>query len=220
MKGGGRRGEGWGWGGRVRERSCQGNVYPCHSSQKSAMDEWITAISDCQGESSVRFDVCCGQNGSHATECTNGRISKDAVFGLTFMSCFACVRIAFVYTGMFRLFSRWNTVHCAQTRAGTHTNTGKFPARPCRQSFRAMAAGLLCVFLCVCVVFGYSLAIGAAPSYGCLSFSVPSSHHIIVSLLFSLSLAIFQAVPSSPTVPESRPWKPRMHCTSRRPCQG
>lgn len=58
-----RRNEGWreerggeGWV-RERERSCQGNVYPCHSSQKSAMDKWITAISDCQGGSSVRFDA-------------------------------------------------------------------------------------------------------------------------------------------------------------------
>lgn len=81
------------------------------------------------------------------------------------------------------------TVH-KHARAHTHTNTGEFPAQPCRQSFRAMAAGLLCVCLCVCVVFGYSLVIGAAPSHGCLSFSVPSSHNIIVSLSFSLSCCI------------------------------
>lgn len=70
------------------------------------------------------------------------------------------------------------------------------------------------VCVCVCVVFSYLLMIGAAPSRSCLS-SVPSSHNIIVSF----SLPVFQAVPSSPTVPESQPWKPRMHCTSRRPCQ-
>lgn len=51
MKGGGRRKEsGGGGGGGESEgegRSCQA-VYPCHSSQESAMDKWITAISDCQ----------------------------------------------------------------------------------------------------------------------------------------------------------------------------
>lgn len=59
-------------------------------------------------------------------------------------------------------------------RAITQTQVNP-PARPCRQSFTAMAAGSLCVSVracmraCVCVrvVFGYSLVIGAAPSHVC-----------------------------------------------------
>lgn len=84
--------------GEESERSCQGNVYPCHSSEKSAMGEWITAISDCQAESSVRLDVFCGQNGSHATECTNHCMYKASGFGATLISFPACIWITFVYT--------------------------------------------------------------------------------------------------------------------------
>lgn len=115
-----------------RERSCQGNVSPCHSSQKSAMDEWITAISDCQAESSVRFDVFWGQSGSHATQCTNHCAYKASLFGPTFTSFPACVWI--MYTGVSEMQL---DVH---RRAGLRTQT-----RPC--SFRAAATGLLSFFV-------------------------------------------------------------------------
>lgn len=127
---------------RERERSCQA-VYPCHNSQKSAMDEWITAISGCQGKSSVRFDVLMG-----AWWLSRNRIHKsshvDANFSPTYFPS-ACKWIAFAVAEIFNLFSHRNAVYCG------HTSTNKFPLRPCRQSFRAMAAGLLRV--CVCVLF-------------------------------------------------------------------
>lgn len=103
MKGGGRRVEGWV---REREKSCQGNVYPCHGSQRRAMDKWITAFSDCQ-ESSIRFDVFCRQGGSHTREGANCRISGAAIFASpSAFECAISIFVQFVYTGMFRLFSR------------------------------------------------------------------------------------------------------------------
>lgn len=105
-----RRNEGWreGRGGRAqRERSCQGNVDPCHSSQRSGMDKWITTLSDCQGGIAFRFVV---------PQC----------LGLTFISLAACAWVVFMYTGIFRLFRCWNPVRCAQNSHGrTHTHKHK-----------------------------------------------------------------------------------------------
>lgn len=75
----------------MRERSCQENVYPCHSRQKSAMDEWITAILDCQGESSIRFDVFCRQSGSHESRTQISILQKRHFFPFQFCMHMDCV---------------------------------------------------------------------------------------------------------------------------------
>ena len=143
MKGGGREARG-GVGEREkeRERSCQGNVYPCHSSQKSAMDEWITAISDCQGASSVRFDVFCGQNGSSRNRMHKSPLLRSRSSSPHF-HVFLCMRLDCVHRNAPFVQSLEYCSLCTNTH--THTHTGKFPVRPCRQSFRAIAAGSLCV---------------------------------------------------------------------------
>lgn len=71
------------------------------------MDKWIGAISDSRK-----------QNAQIVT-------SPEHIFCLIFCLLYSLYSmwIAFVDTGMFRLFSRCNTACCAQARTSTHTQT-------------------------------------------------------------------------------------------------
>lgn len=126
---------------RERERSCQA-VYPCHNSQKSAMDEWITAISGCQGKSSVRFDVLMG-----AWWLSRNRIYKsshvDANFSPTYFPS-ACKWIAFAVAEIFNL-SVTEMLFIVDTQARTNSLCGHVD--------RVSELWLQAYSVCVCCCF-------------------------------------------------------------------
>lgn len=188
-----------------REGRCQGNVFP---------------LSQKPGECDGRMDNCYSRQLGRklgqiwcvlrAESLTHKIMHKSVKLTSPVSSLTPLLHAdwtAFVYILMFSLFSRWDVV-VVHRRARAHTQTRA--NSQCSHVDRVLELWLqacsACVRVCVCVVFGYSPMIGAAPSRACLSLSVASSHSIIISLSLSLSLYFL----SFPLLSSSSFW---IHCS-------
>lgn len=119
-----------------RARTCQGNVCRGHGSWNSGMAQQIAAVFSTPGR--ILGFIWYRKPQSPPPHHDRAVFSSYSCIDYCLLSIVASsLSPTSVYTGMLRLLSRRNIALCAQT----HADTSEFPVQPCRQSFRAVAAG-------------------------------------------------------------------------------